>query len=88
MTRVDKINEIMRLDNLSGEVWDESENVVAVEIKWGDHKHSHARLKYLVFNNTSEELLELDEVVSEVTETDGSDCFSAIHRFYFKGATK
>lgn len=79
MSKVDKINELMRNDGLHGEVYDESDNVVAVEIVWGDWKHSHLRLDWLV----QKEMPELKKVREEVTEEDGSDCYCAIHRFYF-----
>lgn len=83
MTRADKINEIMRSNNICGEVWDESATVVAVELSWGDWKHDHARLVYLVSEDKSKELSGLKGITGEVTESDGSDCYSAIHRFYF-----
>lgn len=83
MSKVDKINEIMRNNDLYGEVYDEvhdeNNHVVAVEINWGDWKHSHLRLDWLV----QKEMPELKKVQEEVTEEDGSDCYSAIHRFFF-----
>ena len=79
MSKVDKINELMRNNSLHGEVYDESDNVVAVEIIWGDWKHNHLRLDWLV----QKEMPELKKVQEEVTEEDGSDCYCAIHRFYF-----
>lgn len=48
---------------------------VAVEICWGDWKHDHARAQYII-RNMGFCLLD-----SEVTEENGSDCYSAIHTF-------
>ena len=79
MSKADKINEIMRKHNLHGEAYDESDRVVAVEIHWGDWKHNHLRLKWLV----EEGMPDLKKVQEEVTEENGTDCYSAIHRFYF-----
>lgn len=50
-----------------------SEINIFIEIIWGDWKHQHMRTKYLISQNFH----------TEETETDGSDCFSAIHYFYF-----
>ena len=75
----DRVAQITRGNGLNADVWEERNNVVAVEITWGDWKHQHAHLDYLI----KEQMPELKKVVEEVTEEDGSDCYSAIHRFYF-----
>lgn len=49
--------------------------VVEIEISWGDWKHDHLRLKWLM------EDIGAIRVSYEVTEENGSDCYSAIHRF-------
>ena len=49
--------------------------VVECEINWGDWKHEHLRLKWLM------EEIGCVRISSEVTEEDGSDTYSAIHRF-------
>ena len=49
--------------------------VVECEISWGDWKHEHLRLKWLM------EEIGCVRIGSEVTEEDGSDTYSAIHRF-------
>lgn len=79
MNYADKIYDIMRDANLHGEVWHENDHAVAVEINWGDWKHEHARLDWLV----REKLPELKSVTEETTEENGSDCYSAIHHFTF-----
>lgn len=78
MANVDKVMQIMREHNLHGEVYNEPGNVVAVHIERGDWKHDHAALKYF-----ATEVLAVKKVETEVTEEDGSDTFSAIHRFTF-----
>lgn len=80
-TRVEKIVQIMENHNLYGEVSaeDMEEKVIAVSILWGDWKHDHAALKYFV----KAEMPGVKNVATEVTEEDGSDTFSAIHRFTF-----
>lgn len=52
---------------------------VFVEILWGDWKHEHLRVKYLI----SEKFSDCQSIHTQETETDGSDCYSAIHYFYF-----
>ena len=52
--------------------------VICVEINWGDWKHDHGAVKYLVT-----EVLGGTLINSIVTEENGSDCYSAIHYFAF-----
>lgn len=73
------IEKLASENHICCEVYEEQRGVVAVEIRWGDWKHDHARLDWLV----GERLPELKKVETAVTEDDGSDCYSAIHRFYF-----
>ena len=56
--------------------WTESGRVV-VEIVWGDWKHDHARADYLVSQLGGK----VDDVF--VTESDGSDTYSATHFYKF-----
>lgn len=59
-------------------VFTNSEGITSVEISWGDWKHEHIwcdhLMRYLGYTTSCEE---------EVTEENGSDCYSAIH-FYEK----
>lgn len=57
-----------------GDIWEDGKNV-NVEIYWGDWKHDHLRCVYLM-NAIGYEQLSCIE-----TETDGGDCYSAIHVF-------
>ena len=52
--------------------------IMAVEIHWGDWKHDHMRAKYLI-----DKMGEWKAIASMETETDGSDCYSAIHYFMY-----
>ena len=51
---------------------------VLAEIEWGDWKHDHARADYLVKHE-----LGGMEILTEVYEEDGSDCYSAVHHYFF-----
>ena len=55
--------------------------VVEIEISWGDWKHDHLRLKWLM------DKIGCPCVNTIVTEENGSDCYSAIHRFIIKEDT-
>ena len=82
---MDKVEIIETIEKLANEnhvmcdVYEEHGGVIAAEIQWGDWKHSHLRLKWLV----KEKFPDMRGVETEVTEEDGSDCYSAIHRFCF-----
>ena len=81
-----KMNE--ELDKLLDEngVWCEVvvyPNKIEIEKHWGDWKHDHLRLKYLVGEYLIQNGIEYEHN-EVVTEEDGSDCYSAIHYFYFK----
>jgi hypothetical protein len=76
-----KIYKLMEENHIMGEMVDYNEKtkMIAVEVIWGDWKHEHARLDWLVgetFNN-------LRSIHTVTTEEDGSDCYSAIHYYYF-----
>ena len=56
------------------------DGLIEVEITWGDWKHDHLRCKWLAKEFfESKGLTSL--VGSRITEEDGSDCYSAIHKF-------
>lgn len=52
--------------------------VVDVDIHWGDWKHEHLRAKWLLGE------IGLKLIGSTVTEENGSDCYSAVHHFYYE----
>ena len=74
-----KIEKIMEEHRILGEIVEDTDNVVAVEISWGDWKHEHARLRWLVLN----EMQNVKKCEETTTEEDGTDCYSAIHKFVF-----
>lgn len=51
---------------------------IYITIEWGDWKHSHAFCNYLL----SQKGYKLED--EEVTEEDGSDCYSSIHTYIKK----
>ena len=69
---IDKILKIMQLAKLYSEIWEENDKVFA-EIPWGDWKHEH------LFCDCLMEALGYKKKYVNVTEEDGSDCYSAIH---------
>lgn len=68
-------------NKLFGDVYTD-EDVICIDISWGDWKHEHRRCAWLVTEFLSDNgyttLLEAEIV----TEDDGSDCYSATHKFF------
>lgn len=82
---VEKLNAYLKENNFSHSVWQGGkENEIQTEIIWGDWKHDHLRVKYLVnqFMRTIGHTVAIPHEV--VTEQDGSDCYSAIHTWEIK----
>ena len=52
--------------------------IICVEISWGDWKHDHARADWLITEKLGGLLMRTDMV-----ESDGSDCYSAVHYYAF-----
>lgn len=79
------INEYDRIVNAlkAQDMWceiawfDEDTNGISLSIEWGDWKHSHARLDYLMSQ------LGYTLTKEQVTEEDGSDTYSSVH-YYIK----
>ena len=76
----EKDNYLRNENNLFASVW-ATPYYIGAEIHWGDWKHEHLRCKWLAKEFFSK-LGIWDAVETEVTEEDGSDCYSAVHRFY------
>lgn len=76
-----KIYELMTENHIMGEVVDYNDQMrmIAVEVRWGDWKHEHWRMDWLMKENFTD-LRSIHEVT---TEDNGSDCYSAIHYYYF-----
>lgn len=58
-----------------GEVTENKDSSVEVYIDWGDWKHDHGWCKDLMG------YIDYEEIDEQVTEEDGSDCYSSVHKF-------
>lgn len=72
------IDTLMNNNYIHAELVDWSNHTASYIIYWGDWKHDHARFNYLVRT-----LYPTADIAEELTEEDGSDCYSAIHRIFF-----
>ena len=70
----EKICNLLTDNHISGDVFPDN-NHICIEIHWGDWKKSHIHLKHLMSQNGYK------HVNTQITEEDGSDCYSAIHTF-------
>ena len=75
MEKTEMVKEVTDILN-KGELYDSivdatNDGKVVVNLFWGDWKHEHLWLKHLMAENGYEHLSE------EVTEENGSDCYSA-----------
>lgn len=73
-----KIQRIFAAHNLWFDYDITTENTCTVTIHWGDWKHEHGYLDYVMSKNGFELVKE------DVTEEDGSDCYSSIHTYRLK----
>lgn len=81
-----KISELFKKNDCYYE-WDEesvTENLtrIDVHVTWGDWKHDHMFLDYIM---KQEGFTPLGETV---TEEDGSDCYSATHFYFYRNEDK
>jgi hypothetical protein len=65
-------------------VYEHSGNIrIEVDIKWGDWKHEHRRLDFLIYDIVYEYNKDLVsnfyKITQEITDEDGSDTYSAVH---------
>lgn len=63
------------------EIWG-YDDFVEINVEWGDWKHDHIALDYLM------EQVGFTCVNEELTEENGSDCYSAIHKFVLQDKEK
>lgn len=73
---VELAEKLLRAHGIYAEVYSDGPTDFCVDIHWGDWKHEHLAATSLMYN-----CLGLDETASWVTEENGSDCYSAVHRF-------
>lgn len=78
-----KLNNFLNDNKLYPEVWREGNNIY-VSIHWGDWKHEHLRLQYLVTEFSKANDINIEHIDTQITEEDGSDTYSAIHTFTIK----
>ena len=74
--------EYLKENNIFGDVYIDVNNEIGiricVEITWGDWKHDHLRVDFLMKEKFNPKF-----VCTDITEQDGSDTYSAIHRYVF-----
>ena len=85
---VDAIKATFKSYNTFYDMWvenNEAGDIIAIEVNWGDWKHDHAfidwavkQLNYTLIGNWRAIFMKYSE---DVTEEDGSDTYSSIHRF-------
>ena len=77
---MDKVENALRDKNVFGYVYrgfdDFDHEVMKIDINWGDWKHDHLRAKWVVRDVLGLNVRRWDE---NVTDSDGSDCYSATH---------
>ena len=59
------------------DIFEVCSNVIGIEVSWGDWKHDHAYLDYIMGE------LGYRKIEDKITEQDGSDCYSSIHIYIF-----
>ena len=78
----DKVETLMRENKVYSYELDfdlDNDRLVYIELEWGDWKHDHLRLEWIMEENDFRQIGEV------TTEEDGSDCYSAIHTFIYLG---
>lgn len=77
-----KLTEYLNDNGIHAEVIETSSTEITVIINWGDWKHEHQWADKLM------EYLDYHEESIEITEENGSDCYSAKHNYIDYGKTK
>lgn len=72
----DKVLAILKEGHISGDVTTNNDKSIEILVEWGDWKHEHTYLKYLMNKNG------FVQVSEKITEENGSDCYSARHTYY------
>lgn len=80
--KLDAVNKIFREDQsgIIAEIYDLNSMLIFTEIEWGDWKHEHGYCDWIMQENG------FRKVGEQITEEDGSDCYSAVH--FYKYGTK
>lgn len=74
-TNLSKLQTILREKGLYPDISELVDNTIVVTIDWGDWKHEHGYLKHVMSE------IGFRHISTDVIESDGSDCYSAEHRF-------
>lgn len=75
---IEKVKAVLKENHLWGEVDQYLDlPVIEINISWGDWKHDHLACDWAI----KESDLPLHKIGDQVTEEDGSDCFSAVHYY-------
>lgn len=72
-TLMDKTEHVLNTHSFFADIYDVTDTEIKVEITWGDWKHEHLYLDYLMRKAG------FDKVSEFTTEEDGSDTYSAVH---------
>ena len=75
LPEVDMVNNYLSDNGLYNDDISRFDNALSVSISWGDWKHEHGYLRNLM------RYIGYDEISEDVTEENGSDCYSSIHIF-------
>lgn len=76
-TLMDRAQRVINDSNIFADIYDVNDTEIKVEITWGDWKHDHLYLDYLM---RAEGFEKIDQYT---TEEDGSDTYSAVHVYRF-----
>lgn len=77
-----KIQQILKAHDLYYEFDTFKDGTCSIAIEWGDWKHDHRYLDHLMTKNGFEVINE------ELTNEDGSDCYSSVHYYRLQKKTK
>lgn len=79
-----KVYEALKANRIYADVWFEDE-ILNVSIEWGDWKHEHLRANYIIKETISGiGGIEIAFNTEFMTETDGSDTYSAVHKYLLR----
>ena len=85
---IEELNEKFHQEHHWFEIWQDRDilgfSQLCVDISWGDWKHEHLHADYVIEEMLKEKGYELFHSNTSVTEEDGSDCYSAIHRYFIR----
>lgn len=82
---IDELFEMFKAEHRYYEMW-EDDGSLCIDIHWGDWKHDHLYVKWKAKEALAARGLLVVREDSEVTEEDGSDCYSAIHTLKLREA--